>query len=54
VAAKYILAALAVAFLVASLLRLSRGGGVGHPQTRAWLLIAVIFAAISTWLFSKG
>jgi hypothetical protein len=54
VAAKYILAALAVAFLAASLVRLSRGGGVGHPQTKTWLLIAVIFAAVSTWLFSKG
>ena len=50
-AAKYILAVLAAAFLVASLLRLSRGGGVGHPQTKTWLLVSVIFAAVSAWLF---
>jgi hypothetical protein len=54
VAAKYILAALAVAFFVASLMRASRGGGVSHPQTKTWLLIGVIFTAVSAWLFSRG
>ena len=53
-AAKYILAVLAAAFLAAALLRLSRGGGISHPQTKTWLLIAVIFASVSTWLFSQG
>ena len=53
-AAKYILAALAVLFLAAALLRLLRGGGISHPQTRTWLLIAVIFTIVSTWLFSQG
>jgi hypothetical protein len=48
------LALLAAAFLTAALLRLSRGGGIGHPQTRTWLLVAVIFAAVSAWLFSQG
>jgi hypothetical protein len=52
--AKYILAALAVVFLAASLIRVSRGGGASHPQTRTWLLISVIFAAVSGWLFSRG
>jgi hypothetical protein len=51
VAAKYILAGLAVVFLVAALMRLSRGGGVSHPQTTTWLLVAVIFAAVSAWLW---
>jgi hypothetical protein len=51
VVAKYILAVLAVAFLGASLIRLSRGSGISHPQTKTWLLIAVIFGAISAWLF---
>jgi hypothetical protein len=54
VAAKYILAVLALAFLAAALMRLSRGGGISHPQTKTWLLIAVIFAVVSAWLFSQG
>jgi len=54
-AAKYILAALAFVFLGAALRRmLRRGGGVSHPQTRTWLLIATIFAVISAWLFLRG
>ena len=54
-AAKYILAALATVFLGAALRRmLRRGGGVSHPQTRTWLIIAIIFAVISAWLFSHG
>jgi hypothetical protein len=53
VAAKYILGALAAVFLTAAVLRLSRGGGIGHPQTKTWLLIGVIFAAVSAWLFSQ-
>ncbi len=52
-AAKYILATLAVVFLVAALVRLSRGGGIGHPQTKTWLLVSVIFAAVSAWLFAQ-
>jgi hypothetical protein len=54
VAAKYILAVLAVVFLAAAFVRMSRGGGTGHPQTRTWLTLAVIFAAVSAWLFSRG
>jgi hypothetical protein len=54
VAAKYILAVLAVAFLAAALMRWSRGGGISHPQTKTWFLIGVIFAAVSAWLFSRG
>jgi hypothetical protein len=54
VAAKYILAVLAVAFLAAALMRLSRGGGISQPQTKTWLLVAVIFTGVSAWLFSRG
>jgi hypothetical protein len=54
VAAKYILAGLAVVFLAAALLRLSRDGGISHPQTRTWLLVAVIFGVVSAWLFSRS
>jgi len=53
-AAKYVLGAFAVAFLFAATIRLSRGGGVRHPQTRTWLLVGVIFAAVSAWLFLAG
>ena len=53
-AAKYILAVLSVAFLVAALMRVSRGGGISHPQTKTWLLISVIFGAVSAWLFSRS
>ena len=50
---KYILAALAVAFLVAGALRASRFGAA-HPQSRTWLLIGSIFGAVSVWLFYQG
>jgi hypothetical protein len=54
VAAKYSLAVLAVMFLLAALLRLSRGSGISHPQTKTWLIIGIMFAAVSAWLFSQG
>ncbi|MEP7306570.1 MAG: hypothetical protein ABJA98_13720 [Acidobacteriota bacterium] len=53
-AAKYILAVLAVTFLAAAIMRMSRGGGVSHPQTRTWLLVGVLFSAVSVWLFFQG
>jgi hypothetical protein len=51
VAAKYILATLAVLFFVLAIGRMTKGGGAAHPQTRTWLLIAVIFTAVSAWLW---
>ena len=54
VSAKYILAALALVLLITAALRLARGGGLSHPQTRTWLLVAVIFAVVSAWLFARG
>jgi high-affinity Fe2+/Pb2+ permease len=50
VAAKYILAGLAVLFIVMGIVR----GGPSHPQSRTWLLIGVIFSAVSAWLFYQG
>ena len=47
---KYILGGLAIAFLLAGALRVGRAG-VSHPQGRVWLLIGVIFGAVSAWLF---
>ena len=52
-AAKYILAVFAAAFFAAALMRLFRGGGIGHPQTKTWLLIGVIFGVVSAWLFYR-
>lgn len=48
-AAKYILAVLAAMFLALSLTRRNPM----HPQSRTWLLVAVIFSAVSAWLFSQ-
>ena len=50
-AAKYILAALSVLFLVLAFTRMARGGGATHPQSRTWLLIGIIFGLVSAWLF---
>jgi DMSO reductase anchor subunit len=47
--AKYILATLAIIFLLAAVTR-----GPRTPQGRTWLLIAVIFGIVSSWLFAKG
>jgi hypothetical protein len=54
VIAKYILAALGAVFLIAALARVSSGGGLTHPQTGTWLLVAVIFASVSGWLFYRA
>ena len=51
--AKYILGAPPVVLLAAALMRLSRGGGISHPQTKTWLIVSVIFAAVGAWLFSR-
>jgi hypothetical protein len=52
VAAKYILAGLALAFLGAGAVRLL--GGRPSPQGRTWLLIGVIFGIVSMWLFYQA
>ena len=51
-AAKYILAVLAAAFLTGALVRMGRSGGAA--QVRAWLIVAVMFGAVSIWLFARG
>jgi hypothetical protein len=52
-AAKYILAVLAVAFLLAAAGKASRHSA-GHPQVRTWALVGVIFGIVSGWLFSRS
>lgn len=49
-AAKYVLAALALVFLAAACGRYLRGRGAKDPATRTWLLIALIFTAVAAWL----
>jgi hypothetical protein len=49
VATKYILAVVGMAFLVIGSARLLREGS--HPQGRTWLLVGIIFTAVSAFLF---
>ncbi|MDP9994086.1 uncharacterized membrane protein YidH (DUF202 family) [Variovorax boronicumulans] len=49
-AAKHVLAALALVFLVAAALRWSRNARRIDSATRTWLLIALIFVAVAAWL----
>lgn len=51
-AARYILAALAVVFLVLAVSRM--GSGKAHPQRKTWLIIGTLFAVVSAWLFYQG
>ncbi|CAN5718623.1 hypothetical protein BH11PSE13_BH11PSE13_11410 [soil metagenome] len=53
-AAKYILSFLAAAFLVAALWRISRDGFKLGPASRTWFLIALVFGAVSAWLWWSG
>jgi len=50
--AKYILAGLGCAFLIAAAIRRLRHGP--GPQARTWLLVGGIFAVVSLWLFTRG
>lgn len=52
-ATKYILLALALVFFMLAVGRMFRTRTLSHPQSRTWLIIAVIFAAVSAWLFSQ-
>ncbi|SFP06065.1 hypothetical protein SAMN05216567_10436 [Variovorax sp. OK605] len=49
-AATYVLAALALAFLVAAGRRCMRGRGAMDAAARTWLLIALIFTTVAAWL----
>lgn len=50
-AAKYILSAVAIVFLVAAAYRWFRRRGALDAAARTWLTIAAIFAAVSAWLW---
>jgi len=49
--AGYILGSLAVVFLLFGLTRLARSGGRIDGASRSWLTIAVIFGAVTVWLW---
>ena len=51
-AARYILGVLAVAFLCAGAVRMTHPEKA--PQARAWLIVGVLFGAVSAWLFVQG
>jgi uncharacterized membrane protein HdeD (DUF308 family) len=53
-AAQYIFAMIAAAFLVLAVFRLARDGSQAHPESRTWLLIAAIFSAVSAWMFFQS
>jgi DMSO reductase anchor subunit len=50
-AAKYLLIAPAVIFLVAGIWRLSVDRGKTGPQSQTWLIISLIFSAVDVWLW---
>jgi hypothetical protein len=51
---KYILAVVGVVFLVLALGRIVKDHGRLGPASRTWLIVAVVFAAVSAWLFTGG
>ena len=52
-AAKYLLAVLALSFLVLGVGRLARDGGRIAPASRTWLLVGAIFGLVSAWLWTR-
>ncbi len=53
-AAKYILGVLSLVFLVAGAISIARHAGRANAQARTWLLIAVVFGAVTVWLLLQG
>jgi hypothetical protein len=53
VSAGYVFAAVSVVFLSLAALRTTAGSGA-RLQRRIWLLMGVIFAAVSAWLLLQG
>ena len=52
--ARYILASLAVVFLGLAVSRSRLASETSGPQARTWLMIGVLFAVVSGWLFYQG
>jgi hypothetical protein len=49
--ARGILAVLSALFLLFAVIRVARGQSVSHPAVRAFLLVGVVFGAVSAWLW---
>lgn len=47
--ARWVIGALAILFLILAAARIVRDGGRVEPAARTWLLIALIFAAVTLW-----
>lgn len=52
--ATYILGALAIVFLVLGLGSVARAGGAVDPRARTWLIIAIVFAAVTALLWTRS
>jgi hypothetical protein len=52
--AKYILSVVGAAFLVLALARIAKEGGRIGAASRTWLIVAIVFAMVSVWLFVGG
>jgi hypothetical protein len=48
-AARIIIGVLALVFLILAVSRIVRDGGRWGPAARTWLLIGLIFAAVTLW-----
>ena len=53
-AAKYILAVVAAVFLLLAVGRIAKDQGRIGPAGRTWLIVALVFAAVSLWLWTGG
>jgi len=53
-AAKYMLAVLAVVFLMIAMLRLVREGGKLGPAAKTWFLTGGMFAIVAGWLWYRN
>jgi len=52
--AREILAALAVVFVALAIGRRLRHGPGSDPALRAWLIVVLVFSAVSGWLLLQG
>jgi len=50
----YVFGALAAAFIGLAIARAARDAGKLGPQSRTWLIIGMIFAAVSLWLWTSS
>jgi hypothetical protein len=54
VIARVVFLFLTVLFVTLGVVRGARDDSWSHPQTRTWLLLGLIFAVVSVYLFYQG